>query len=526
MPDVQPGWRPRRDLPGPARLSGDVLTAEQRATLVDHVRRWRKRPDQFMEEQFKVTLDPAQVSACAALADPGPQFQRIAIQAAAGTAKSAWLAMSTLWFMTVWGDGRWAPCGAAVSISEKNLHDNYVKELAIWRARSPLCMKLLDLNTKRLALIDRPDTGFMSFRSFQDGADENTLGATLSGLHGPYVLQVIDEAGDVPIAIGRTTEQARTADSVFCKVLAGGNPVSTDALLHEIATNLSALWHLIVVTGDPDDPNRSPRVPMEKARTAIATYGRENAWVRIYILGLFPRTALNKFLGPEDIDRACGRNYALSDIAWAQNRLGIDPARFGDDRTGFVRRQGLVMWPSWHLRGASSSEIAAFAANLNATRGVGPFDLVLVDAGGPNSGGAIDQMRAARLNVVEVHSSGKPPEDRFFNNRAYMEWHAADWVKTRGQFPKDDKAMRREALAGSYDFKSGKLIVADKDQVKLVLQGDSPDLWDAGKLTFALPDAPKDSPMPGGHPMGPVLDRDEPHLAEMGGRPAWTREFQ
>jgi hypothetical protein len=507
------------------RLTASDITPEQRATMRDHVIRWRRDPAAFCVEQFKVTLDPAQVEFCAALGSPKPEHQRIAMQAAAGTAKSAMLAMGTLWFSTVWGDAKWAPCGAAVSISEKNLHDNFVKELAIWRGRSALCTRLLDLNSKRLALVDRPDTGFISFRSFPDGADENAIGATMSGLHGPYVWQVIDEAGDVPPAIGRTTEQARTKDSIFCKTAVGGNPVSTEGLLHEIATNLRHLWHLIVVTGDPDDPRRSPRVPIEKARLAIETYGRENAWVRIYILGLFPLTALNKFLGPDDITRAMRRNYSLHDYVWAQNRLGVDPARFGDDRTGFVRRQGVVMWRSQHLRGATSSEIAAFAANLNAMPGVGPFDLVLVDAGGPNSGGAIDQMRAARLNVLEVHSSGKPPDEKFWNNRAYMEWQAAEWVKQRGQFP-DDRDMAREAVASTYDFKNGKLIVQSKDDIKGLPGGISPDLWDSGKLTFAVPDAPKGMGVPAGHPMMGPFDRDEPHIGVMDTMPPWAAELQ
>jgi len=507
-------------------MTGLDLSPDQAVTMQDHVRRWQKRPDQFAVEQFSVPgedliLDPAQIETFAAVASTDPRDQRIALQAAAGTAKTATMAMTTLWFMVVWGNANWQPCGAAVSKNEENLHDNYVKELALWRARSPLCMHLLDLNTKRLALKGHEDKGFMSFRSFPRGADEATIGDALSGLHGPFVLQVIDEGGNIPPAIGRKTEQARTSDSIFCKTMVGGNPESNEALLHEVVTNLPHLWRIIVVTGDPDDPKRSPRVPMQKARDAIATYGRENAWVRIFILGLFPLTALNKFLGPDDIQRAMRRNYSAQDYQWSQNRLGVDPARFGDDRTSFVRRQGVVMWKSQHMRGATSSQIAARAAVMHATPGFGPFDLVLVDAGGPNSGGAIDQMRAAGLTVIEVHSSGKPPDDRFYNNRSYMEWQAAEWVKTRGQFP-DDPAMAREALAGSYDYKSGKLIMPEKADVKSLLQGDSPDLWDGGKLTFAVPDAPKGVAMHPDHPMARVQGLQDVHQGVMDTAPPWA----
>ena len=70
-------------------------------------------------------------------------------------------------------------------------------------------------------------------------------------------------------------------------------------MLYEAALQ-PQLWHIIRVTGDPDNPKawvHSPRVstvkegqqaPAEWARQQIATYGRDNPWVQAYILGKFP----------------------------------------------------------------------------------------------------------------------------------------------------------------------------------------------------------------------------------------------
>jgi hypothetical protein len=468
------------------------LTAHEATALIDNVKRWREKPDEFAVEQFStpgepLKLDPVQYSLFAALASDAPEHQRIAMQAAAGTAKTAGLAMSSLWFMVCCGDRDWRPQGRAISVSEKNLRDNYVKELAMWRARSPLCMKLLDLNTEKLALRGEEERGFIAFRSYSQGASDDEAGNTLSGLHGRYTLQIIDEAGSQPPAIGRKAEQAREAGSVFCKVLVAGNPDSNDGLLHEIATALRDQWTLFEITGDPDDPQRSPRYPLEKARKEIETYGRDNAWVRIYTLGKFPLTALNKFLGPDDISRAQRRNLHEEDFDWCQNRLGIDPARFGDDRTGFVRRQGRMMWASRHIRGCNTGEIAGIASVMNMES---PFDVVAIDMGGENSGGVFDQLKMSGLPVVGVYSSGKAPDPKFFNMRAYMHYQAAQWVKTGGQLPQD-AALAKEAMAAIFDYKNGKLYVEPKADIKKRLGGDSPDLWDSAQLTFWTPDQPK-----------------------------------
>jgi phage terminase large subunit len=42
---------------------------------------------------------------------------------------------------------------------------------------------------------------------------------------------------------------------------------------------------VIEITGDPDDPKRSPRVSGQWAREQIEKYGRENPWVLVNVFG-------------------------------------------------------------------------------------------------------------------------------------------------------------------------------------------------------------------------------------------------
>jgi hypothetical protein len=98
----------------------------------------------------------------------------------------------------------------------------------------------------------------------------------------------------------------------------------------------------VTITGDPDDPKRSPNISLDYARQQIASYGRENPWVMVNVLGQFPPSSINALLGVEDVEAAMKRHLLRHQYDWAQKRLGIDVARFGDDRTIIFPRQGLA----------------------------------------------------------------------------------------------------------------------------------------------------------------------------------------
>jgi hypothetical protein len=97
-------------------------------------------------------------------------------------------------------------------------------------------------------------------------------GKTLSGLHSKYVLALVDESGAIPLTVLRAAEQA-LSNCTFGKIVQAGNPISLDGMLYAAASPRRHLWHVIRITADPDDPNRSPRVDLAWAREQIATYG-------------------------------------------------------------------------------------------------------------------------------------------------------------------------------------------------------------------------------------------------------------
>jgi len=464
------------------------------------IKRWREDERgilQYGEEQFQFLPDPWQERALLAFASPDPKYQRISLQACVGPGKTAVLSIAGCWFLGVQGDKLEHPQGACVSITGDNLKDNLWKEYGKWIGRSAYMRAAFTQTSSRIFANDHPTTWFLSARSWAKSANAAEQGATLSGLHSKYVLVEADESGAIPTTILRAGDQALAqAGGGFAKFLQAGNPISLEGMLHAAANELRHLWFIIRVTGDPDDPEAwvySPRVGAEPLRWAteqIATYTRENAWVKSYILGQFPPASINALLGLEDVEQAMARHHPRTAYEWAQKRLGVDVARFGDDRTVIFPRQGLVSFMPIVMRHARDSAVSVnIATQVMASKLRWGSELEFFDATGGWAAGAVDVMRAAGHGPINVQFAAPAIDPRYVNRRAEIWFAMAEWIKGTGTLPRGLDQIVAELTTPTYMFHKGKFQLEEKDQVKIRL-GRSPDLADALALTFGMPDMP------------------------------------
>lgn len=452
----------------------------------------------FVDEELKATLDPWQERALLAFASPrGGAEQRISLQACAGPGKSAVLSWCGWWFLLCQGERGEHPKGLITSITSDNLKDNLLAEYAKWQARSPLLSSQFTWTNGRIFANDHPETWFLSARSWPKTANADEQGKTFSGLHSRYVLAMVDESGAVPPTVLRAAEQALSTCH-FGKIIQAGNPISLEGMLYAAATTLRHQWTIIVVTGDPDDPNawvHSPRVgdgPVTWAREQIETYGRENPWVKSYILGQFPPASINALLSLEEVEAAQNRHLRIDQYQWAQRRLGIDVARYGDDRTVIFPRQGLAAFRPTVMRHARGSTVSTdIATRVLRAKANWKSELELMDATGGWGAGTRDVLVTAGVPVVEVQFAAPSTDNRYANRRAEIWFAMAQWVKKGGALPPVPE-MVAELTTPTYTFSGvgeGKFLVEPKALVKKRL-GRSPDLADALAVTFGMPDMP------------------------------------
>lgn len=460
------------------------------------LREWRADPLRFVREVFHAEPDAWQADGLELLARPGRK--RIALKACAGPGKTTELAWAAWHRLACFAAPNEHPKGIAVSITADNLRRNLWAEMARWQNASPFLLKAFEWTSSRIFARDHPETWFLSATSWPKTADLETIGRTLSGLHSRFPFYLIDESGDIPPNLLRSAEQGLSG----CEdglIITAGNTTSQTGLLYEVSTRLrgkqeDGKYEVISITADPDEPKRTPRVDMEWARQQIATYGRENPWVMAYVLGQFPPGSINALLSVEEVEAAMNRSPQAGSYEWAVKRLGVDVARYGDDRTVHFPRQGLAAFQPAIMRHARGSAVSVDIANRTMSM---MNELDREDPDGVESyfddtvgwaHGAVDVLRAAGRLVYAIQFDAPSANPRYINMRAQMWMEMAEWVKT-GCMPNIPE-MVAELTTPTYFFSKGKFQIEAKDQVKKRL-GRSPDLADALALTFALPDSPK-----------------------------------
>ena len=437
----------------------------------------------FAEQEFGFIGDKWQEQTLVAFADPA--IPRISLQACAGPGKTAVEAICGWYFLATRCTPGEHPKGLCTSVTGENLRDNLWAEFSKWQQRSSYLMHAFRWTAQRIFSIDHPETWFFSPRKWPKTGNADEQGATFSGLHSQNVCVIVDESGAIPPTVLRAAEQA-LANTTFGKILQGGNPISLEGMLYAAANQLREQWFIVRVTGDPDDPNRSPRIDIDWARKQIATYGRDNPWVMSYILGQFPPSSLNSLLGIEDVHKAIARSRLDHTLfQHMQKRIGVDVARFGDDRTVLFPRQGLQAFNPIVMRGANTNEIVARVMESKRKWG---SELELIDNSFAWGNGVVDNLTVAGVSAHAVNFAGKAIDPRYRNRRAEGWIKMADAIKAGAALP-NEASLVAELTTPTYTFHNGQFQLEEKDQVKKRL-GRSPDLADALALTYTLPDLP------------------------------------
>jgi hypothetical protein len=266
------------------------------------LRAWAENPPRFVREQFGVTPDPWQDDVLAAF----PHRSRLAMKACKGPGKTAVLAWLAWNFLAT----RPEPKIAATSITADNLADNLWAEMAKWQARSPLLQAQFQWTKTRIFSRQKPETWWMSARSWARTADRLQQGNTLAGLHADYILFILDESGGIPDAVMASAEAA-LASCVEGHIVQAGTPTHLEGPLWRACTGERRLWHVTEISADPDDPRRATRVSARWAREQIEKYGRDNPWVMINVFGRFPPAALNTLIGPDDCSSGTDRRRLI-----------------------------------------------------------------------------------------------------------------------------------------------------------------------------------------------------------------------
>lgn len=200
----------------------------------------------------------------------------------------------------------------------------------------------------------------------------------------------------------------------------------------------------------------------------------------------FTASTENTLIPIESVLTASARSYATVDIAPAARIMGVDPARFGGDRSVIFCRQGMKAFIPFVFSNMDNMTLAARVAQQ-----IEQFrpDAMFIDAG--CGGGVIDRLRQLGYPVTEVPFGGSASRpEQYVNKRAEMWDTMRQWIATCGQLP-PRADLQADLCNVCYDYDvSGRMRLESKEKIK-ERTGKSPDLADALALTFAFPVRPR-----------------------------------
>jgi len=377
------------------------------------------------------------------------------------TAVTAWLC---LWAMST----RPHLSGVATANTMSQLSTKTWRELALWYKRA-VNRHWFKWSATKFWHVKEPETWYMS-------AEPNTEhnSEAFAGRHSKYKLIIFDEASAIPDAIWSVTEGAMTDPrSIWCVF---GNPTRADGRFRACFESDSKRW-----TSRHVDSRTAKMTNKAELNEWIAAYGLDSDFVRIRILGQFPRFGAMQFISTADVERAMLTELPIEAWLMLPTVIGVDVARYGDDVSAIAIRQGRKLHEIRRFRELNTMQLAAEV--VDAMKKYAPVAAVFVDGVGVGAG-VVDRLQMLGHPVIEVNGGATAFDDTtFYNHTAEMWSRMRDWIK--GADIPNDPDIRIQLISREYYHD-------DKERIRLERKKDlkkrgqaSPDLADALAHTFA-----------------------------------------
>jgi phage terminase large subunit len=197
----------------------------------------------------------------------------------------------------------------------------------------------------------------------------------------------------------------------------------------------------------------------------------------------YTASVANAFITGE-VASAAARKGPADIIASGPILMGIDVARFGDDKSCISLRQGRVLLRQIVFSGQDVVDVAGRAKEEYKAQ-FGDIAQIAVDTIGIGAGVADILRREFGDIVVDVNSALRMGDGQNYNLRAKMWRDMREWLKMGASIPNDPELVT-DLTALQYGYKGGELLLESKQDAKK--RGiKSPDRADSLALTFAYP---------------------------------------
>lgn len=389
-----------------------------------------------------------------------------AVASGHGVGKGAETAWIILWFMST----RPHPQIVVTANTQPQLATKTWRELAKWHKLS-INTHWFKWTATRFYKVSDPETWFAAAIAWSEMRPE-----AFAGTHEKHVLIIYDEASSIPDIIWETTSGAMTTPGAFWFVW--GNPTQNTGRFKDCFDKFKHRWTTWQI-----DSRTAKKANKAQIEADIEDWGLDSDFVRIRVLGIFPRRSSTQFISTADVEAAIENQLPKEVYQLSPKVIGADPARFGDDKSVIAIRQGFKLLEIREYREVDTQE---FASLIIATAKEYRADAVFVDEVGIGAG-VVDRMNHIGWIIpIPVNGASRSSDPQYFNKRAEMWGNMRDWIPHADLL--DRKTLKDQLTGIEYGFseRGAKLQLESKKNMKN--RGlDSPDEGDALALTHAEP---------------------------------------
>lgn len=434
--------------------------------LISKIEEYQKNPVLFIKETTGLIPTKQQTEVMMEVAKPG---SRVTVASGHGTGKTITMACLGLWNITVFPNSR----TLATAPTAPQLDTGLFPAIgALIERMHPSIQKMYDFSLAKLSV---KINGYKNTRYMNGRTARKESPDALQGAHADHMLFLVDEASGVADSI---FEAARgTMSTPEARTLLAGNPVRNSGKFYETHCGDEAKYWTCFRLSCLDSPLVTDKYIQEVADTE----GVDSPEYQIRVLGEFPDTSFFQFISRKVVEDASKRYHKPEVYKFAPKVLGVDVARYGDDKSVVMLRQGISAKIIGTWSSIPTDELADWIAGYYAKESV---DAIFVDGSGGYGSGVVDRLRTLGHDPFEIEFGSRPTDPRYFNKRAEMWGEMKNWLRKGGSIP-EDKQLINDLVAPEYKISlNGKLQLESKDKMKL--RGlKSPDNADALALTFA-----------------------------------------
>lgn len=314
--------------------------------------------------------------------------------------------------------------------------------------------------------------------------DPNRMEA-FQGWHAENIMVIFDEASGISPKIYEAATGAMAGGHVVRFVLIG-NPTQNSGPFYDAFSDPTFNKIRISAYDVPNVAQKRQVVPglitHDWVEEMEVKYGRDSDIFKVRVLGEFPQQASNTVISLDAIQSAISSDRELH--SQADEHIGLDVARFGDDTTAFVHRKGNKAKVLETCNGNDLMTIAGKAIIHMKEYPNAKLDIDVIGVGA----GVFDRLReqpkyASRVYGVNSASRAGDP-DEFINIRVESWFNVRDWLRDAVLVPNEAWYQLGQPM---YKITStGKMQLESKDEMKK--RGvSSPDIADALALTLSKP---------------------------------------